>query len=176
MIGQSKTPVKAVAHPPDSSRSRQKTPTYAEQTNAKSQSNTCANSTHKPLQPSQQSGGQLSQRHAGPQTAQKAALKVPVPNFSNDAVRKLQKSTTKKNDLGNKSTRLESGSNGGSNDQSSTEDIPEKVGPHSFKVYTRLGKGSFGEVYLVEKIDDKKIYAMKVLYKHNILSKFYFFI
>jgi hypothetical protein len=157
-----------VAHPPESSCSRQKTPTYAEQTNAKTKSNTGAIFTHKLGQPSQQSG---QQSHRNPQTAQKLALKVPVPNYSNDTVRKLSKSTTKKTDLGNKSTRLESGSNGGSNDQSSTEDTPEKVGPHSFKVYTRLGKGSFGEVYLVEKIDDKKIYAMKVLYKHNILSK-----
>lgn len=49
------------------------------------------------------------------------------------------------------------------------------IGPSDFKVHTILGKGSFGEVYLVEKTDTKKIYAMKVLYKSNIISKNIFF-
>lgn len=34
-----------------------------------------------------------------------------------------------------------------------------------------LGKGSFGEVYLVEKVSDKLLYAMKVLSKEKILGK-----
>jgi serine/threonine protein kinase len=34
-----------------------------------------------------------------------------------------------------------------------------------------LGKGSFGEVFLVEKLTDKKIYAMKVLEKEKIVGK-----
>jgi serine/threonine protein kinase len=35
-----------------------------------------------------------------------------------------------------------------------------------------LGKGSFGEVYLVEKINSKVLYAMKVLQKATLKSKF----
>ena len=38
-------------------------------------------------------------------------------------------------------------------------------------VHTLIGKGSFGEVYLVEKKDTGKIYAMKVLDKKVIMCK-----
>ena len=44
------------------------------------------------------------------------------------------------------------------------------IGPNSFSVISLLGKGSFAEVYLVEKKDEKKLYAMKVLHKNKILS------
>jgi len=32
-----------------------------------------------------------------------------------------------------------------------------------------LGNGAFGKVFLVEKKDDKKLYAMKALRKHNLI-------
>jgi len=41
---------------------------------------------------------------------------------------------------------------------------------HSFNVIERLGKGSFGSVYLVEKKDTNSIYAMKVLEKQKVLK------
>ena len=45
-----------------------------------------------------------------------------------------------------------------------------KVGPEDFKPLHLLGKGSFGEVYLVEKTDTKVKYAIKVLKKDKILG------
>jgi len=45
----------------------------------------------------------------------------------------------------------------------------EIIGAHSFKAHELLGTGSFGEVYLVEKISDLSLHAMKVLNKDKIL-------
>ena len=47
----------------------------------------------------------------------------------------------------------------------------EKVGPSSFSIIKLIGKGSFGEVYLVRKISNKKLYAMKVLHKCHIMAQ-----
>ena len=47
----------------------------------------------------------------------------------------------------------------------------ETIGPQSFVAHKLLGKGSFGEVYLVEKLSNKTLYAMKVLSKEKILSQ-----
>lgn len=52
-----------------------------------------------------------------------------------------------------------------------TSSIEEKVYPTSFICHALLGKGSFGEVYLVEKINSKVLYAMKVLSKDKIMGK-----
>ncbi len=52
-----------------------------------------------------------------------------------------------------------------------SSDQDEKVGPHSFIVHQVLGKGSFGEVYLVEKLSTHRMYAMKVLSKSQIMSQ-----
>mmetsp|Transcript_13186 Transcript_13186/g.11268 ORF Transcript_13186/g.11268 Transcript_13186/m.11268 type:complete len:324 (+) Transcript_13186:505-1476(+) len=46
----------------------------------------------------------------------------------------------------------------------------EKLSTDNFICHYLLGQGSFGEVYLVEKVDNKKLYAMKVLRKNNIRS------
>ncbi|CAG9319039.1 unnamed protein product [Blepharisma stoltei] len=45
------------------------------------------------------------------------------------------------------------------------------VGPSDFEVISILGKGSFGEVYLVRKFDSDELFAMKVLSKNKILGQ-----
>jgi len=44
----------------------------------------------------------------------------------------------------------------------------EVIGAHSFTAHELLGTGSFGEVYLVEKLSDQILHAMKVLPKDKI--------
>ena len=46
-----------------------------------------------------------------------------------------------------------------------------RVGPVDFEVLQVLGKGSFGEVFLVQKHDSKMLYAMKVLRKDKIMGQ-----
>ena len=47
----------------------------------------------------------------------------------------------------------------------------EKITLESFNIKGLIGKGSFGEVFLVEKKDTKVLYALKVLKKSIIMSK-----
>ena len=75
----------------------------------------------------------------------------------------------KKDDMGNKSTKVDSAGFKLLECKESTLESGN-IGPKDFKVHGLLGKGSFGEVYLVEKIDTGTIYAMKVLHKTNIIS------
>jgi protein-serine/threonine kinase len=46
----------------------------------------------------------------------------------------------------------------------------EKVGPDSFVLVERLGKGSFGEVFQVKHKDNDQPYAMKILRKNKIMN------
>jgi protein-serine/threonine kinase len=46
----------------------------------------------------------------------------------------------------------------------------EKVGPDSFVLVERLGKGSFGEVFQVRHKHNEQVYAMKILRKSKIMS------
>jgi serine/threonine protein kinase len=47
----------------------------------------------------------------------------------------------------------------------------EKIGIHSFDLISLIGKGSFGEVYLVEKKSSHELFALKVLSKDKIISQ-----
>ena len=47
----------------------------------------------------------------------------------------------------------------------------EEVGPKDFLIHALIGKGSFGEVYLVERKGRRIFYAMKVLYKTKVLRR-----
>jgi protein-serine/threonine kinase len=52
-----------------------------------------------------------------------------------------------------------------------SKDIGENIGLHSFNIVQMLGKGSFGEVYLVRYKELSKPYAMKVLSKKRFMSQ-----
>lgn len=46
-----------------------------------------------------------------------------------------------------------------------------KVSKKDFETITVIGKGSYGQVVLVRKIDSGKLYAMKVLKKEEIIKR-----
>lgn len=48
---------------------------------------------------------------------------------------------------------------------------PGYVSPFDFEILMELGKGSFGEVFLVRKNDNQSLYAMKVLRKDKIMGQ-----
>ena len=55
-------------------------------------------------------------------------------------------------------------------DENNSHSSKENIGAHSFTAHELLGTGSFGEVYLVEKISDASLHAMKVLCKDKIFE------
>jgi protein-serine/threonine kinase len=59
----------------------------------------------------------------------------------------------------------------GSLSTSSSNGDDEKYGPEHFVVHSLIGKGSFGEVYLVAKKNSNKVYAMKILNKLHIKKR-----
>lgn len=50
----------------------------------------------------------------------------------------------------------------------------QKINENSFEILRTLGKGYFGRVFLVEKKDDKKLYAIKVISKLDIIKRNFF--
>ena len=56
-------------------------------------------------------------------------------------------------------------------ERKASEDSEEAVGPEYFQPIQQLGKGSFGEVYLVKYKPTGKLYAMKVLNKGRFMSQ-----
>ena len=55
--------------------------------------------------------------------------------------------------------------------RSKTVDLTKRIATSHFMVLKELGKGSFGEVFLVSKQDTKELFAMKVLQKDKIISQ-----
>ncbi|OMJ90631.1 hypothetical protein SteCoe_6904 [Stentor coeruleus] len=55
--------------------------------------------------------------------------------------------------------------------RSKTVNNCEKIAPKCFLVLKELGKGSFGEVFLVSKQDTNQLFAMKVLQKDKIINQ-----
>jgi len=49
-----------------------------------------------------------------------------------------------------------------------------KVNEDSFEILRTLGKGYFGRVFLVEKKDDKQLFALKVISKLDIVKRNFF--
>ncbi len=47
----------------------------------------------------------------------------------------------------------------------------QQVNESSFEILKVLGKGFFGNVFLAEKKDDKKLYALKVISKIDVIKK-----
>lgn len=52
-----------------------------------------------------------------------------------------------------------------------TSIIAKTYGPSDFEILRLLGKGTFGKVYQVRKLDNNRVYAMKVLSKKVIVKK-----
>ena len=65
---------------------------------------------------------------------------------------------------------LEGASSNNDNTTQEQTSVKEYIGAHSFTAHELLGTGSFGEVYLVEKVSDQSLHAMKVLCKDKIFE------
>eukprot|EP00826_Nyctotherus_ovalis_P024194 TRINITY_DN1874_c0_g1_i7.p1 TRINITY_DN1874_c0_g1~~TRINITY_DN1874_c0_g1_i7.p1 ORF type:complete len:515 (+),score=99.78 TRINITY_DN1874_c0_g1_i7:135-1679(+) len=52
-------------------------------------------------------------------------------------------------------------------EEKGSDQAEERIGPESFELIQQLGKGSFGEVYLVQLRNTTKLYAMKIMDKNR---------
>jgi serine/threonine protein kinase len=86
--------------------------------------------------------------------------KIPKKGFINELAIEMAMKT--KEELNTRSTT--------SSSSSSSSQESEKIGPSTFTPIQLLGKGSFGEVYLVKKRDTNELFAMKVLSKKKIFD------
>lgn len=88
---------------------------------------------------------------------------IPIFSFTFDKIRKIFSSaeddeTTKNNTVNRRSSRRSTRPGG-------------KVGPEDFEILGLLGKGSFGEVYLVKEKEGGRFFAMKLLKKAELMNK-----
>jgi serine/threonine protein kinase len=95
--------------------------------------------------------------------------------YRTDKEKKVQTGSDKTpNDEGQKhklSSRSANSSKGESNGKDKVDKGHHKLTIEDFRLIRVLGRGSFGKVYLVQKKDNKKYYALKTLKKEEILSR-----
>ncbi|CAD8119427.1 unnamed protein product [Paramecium sonneborni] len=92
----------------------------------------------------------------------------PIHNLSLELKQKYMKNERTQKQIQLQQLFINTPSTTDSMKQSKSKD-DETVGPQQFKILGLLGKGSFGEVYLVQR--KEKLYAMKVLHKSLIIKQ-----
>lgn len=92
------------------------------------------------------------------QGADKKNREIRIPKFADES-------------LGNFYSREKEENKQEDQENSTNPGTPEQVGPHSFTILGLIGKGSFGEVFLVEKKNTKEHFAMKVLEKDKLMKQ-----
>jgi hypothetical protein len=95
-----------------------------------------------------------------------------IENEESNEDKKENKDSTPDIELDNTPTQHNNTTNSLYKQNESSSMLEDRVLPTSFICHALLGKGSFGEVYLVEKISNKTLYAMKVLSKDRIMGKY----
>lgn len=98
--------------------------------------------------------------------------------YEGDKVEKIPPVTPQKFDLKAFDSMIKQKNNELENSVKNTEMIisvdGSKVTENSFEVLKALGKGYFGRVFLVEKKDDKQLFALKVISKLDIIKRNFF--
>lgn len=92
-------------------------------------------------------------------------------NNDNSRINSQSKNITNTNGTSGTNNKSNSDSIDGDSGINSYSMDEERVGPANFICHALLGKGSFGEVYLVEKRNTHTFYAMKVLSKDKIMGQ-----